>query len=53
MTNLTKLITQQKHVVRIVSNKGRFEHTTELFKSQKILNIFTLNICDVLFLCVK
>ena len=44
---------KQKHAIDIIKNEGRFEHTTEFFKSQKILNIFTLNICDVLFLCVK
>ena len=46
-TNLAKLLIQQKHAIRIINNKGRFEHTSELFKAQKILNIFKLNIFNV------
>ena len=38
-TNLKKLQSQQKHAIRIVSNKTRLEHTKELFNSQKILKI--------------
>ena len=34
-TNLKKLFSQQKHAIRIVCNKTRFEHTKELFKPQK------------------
>ena len=43
-TNLKKLLSQQKHKIQIVNNKTRFEHTKELFNSQKILNIYKLNI---------
>ena len=46
-TNLKKLLTQQKHVVRIINNRTSFDHTIELFKSQKILNINKLNILSV------
>ena len=35
---------QQKHALRIIFNKGKFEHTRELFKSSKILNVYKLNI---------
>ena len=42
-TNLKKLLSQQKHAIQIVNNKTRFEHTKELFNSQKILNIYKLN----------
>ena len=45
-TNLKKLQSQQKHAIRIVNNKTRFEHTKELFNSQKILNIYKLNILN-------
>ena len=45
-TNLKKLLSQQKHAIRIVNNKTRFEHTKELFNSQKILNIYKLNILN-------
>ena len=46
-TNLKKLLSQQKHAVRIINNRTRFDHTNELFKSQKILNIYKLNIFSV------
>ena len=46
-TNLKKLLSQQKRTVRIINNKTRFDHTNELFKSQKILNIYKLNILSV------
>ena len=45
-TNLKKLLSQQKHAIRIVDNKTRFEHTKELFNSLKILNIYKLNILN-------
>ena len=35
-TNLKKLPIQQNHVVRIINNRTRLDHTNELFKSQKI-----------------
>ena len=38
-TNLKKLLSQQKHAIRTVNNKTRFEHTKQVFNSQKILNI--------------
>ena len=43
-TNLKKINSQQKHVLRIIFNKSQFEHTSELFKSSKILNVYKLNI---------
>ena len=46
-TNLKKLLSQQKDVVQIINNRTRFDHTNELFKSQKILNIYKLNILSV------
>ena len=36
-TNLKKLHSQQKHAIRIINNRIRFDHTKNLFKSQKIL----------------
>ena len=45
-TNVKKLLSQQKHAIRIVNNKTPFEHTKELFNSQKILNIYKLNILN-------
>ena len=46
-TNLRKLLSQQKHAVRIINNRTRLDHTNELFKSQKILNIYKLNYLSV------
>ena len=42
-TNLKNLLSQQKHEIRTANNKTRFEHTKEVFNSQKILNIYKLN----------
>ena len=47
MTNLEKLSSQQKHLMRIVCNKGKFEHSKELFQLNKILNVYKLNILNV------
>ena len=43
-TNLKKINSQQKHALRIIFNKSKFEHTSELFKSSKILNVYKLKI---------
>ena len=40
-TNLKKINSQD---LRIIFNKSKFEHTSELFKSSKILNVYKLNI---------
>ena len=42
-TNLKKINSQQKHAIRIIFNRNKFEHTREIFKEQKILNIYQLN----------
>ena len=43
-TNLKKINSQQKHALCIIFYKSKFEHTSELFKSSKILNVYKLNI---------
>ena len=43
-TNLKKINSQQKHALCIIFNKSKFEHTNELLKSSKILNVYKLNI---------
>ena len=43
-TNLKKINSQQKHVLCFIFNKTKFEDTSELFKSSKILNGYKLNI---------
>ena len=40
-TNLKKINSQQKHALRIIFKKSKFEHTSELFKT---LNVYKLNI---------
>ena len=45
-TNLKKINSQQKHAIRIVYNKDRFSHTRKLFRENKILNVYQLNILN-------
>ena len=45
-TNLKKINSQQKHVIRIIHCKDRFTHARELFWESKILNIFQLHILN-------
>ena len=47
LTNLKKLRSQQKHAIRIVHNKTKFEHTKELFKSASVLNLYKFNILSI------
>ena len=47
LTNLKKLRSQQKHAIRIVHNKTKFEHTKELFKPASVLNLYKLNILSI------
>ena len=47
MTNLKELSSQQKDAMRIICNKWKFEHTKQLFQSNKILNVYKLNIVNV------
>ena len=46
-TNLKKLRSQQKHAIRMVHNKTKFEHAKELFKSATVLNLYKLNILSI------
>ena len=46
-TNLKKLLSQQTYAVRIINSRTRLDHANELFKSQKILNIYKSNILSV------
>ena len=43
-TNLKKIKSQQKHALRIIFSESKFEHTSELSKSSKFLNVYKLNI---------
>ena len=42
VTNLKKLRNQQKHAIRTVHYKTKFEHTKELFKSANVLHLYKL-----------
>ena len=46
---------QQKHAVRFMFYQSKFAHTREIFKEQKILNIYQSNILSsIIFMhCVK
>ena len=46
-TNLKQLLSQQKHAVQIINNRTGVDHANDLFKSQKILNNYKLNILSV------
>ena len=47
ITNLKELSSRQKHAMHIFCNKWKFEHTKQLFQSNKILNVYKLNIVNV------
>ena len=40
------LLSQQKHAIHFVNTKTCFENTKELFNSQKMLNIYKLNVLN-------
>ena len=46
-TNLKKLRSQQKHAIRIVHSRTKFEHTEELLKSANVMNFYKLNILSI------
>ena len=50
---LERINSQQKHALRIIFNKSKFEHISELFKSSKILNIYKLNIFNTQFVIFR
>ena len=45
-TNLKKIHSQQRHVLRIVYNKDRYYHTKEPFRSCNVLNVYKLNLLN-------
>ena len=45
-TNLKKLHSEQKRAMPIVHNKAKFEHTKHLFRKNKILSAYQLNILN-------
>ena len=45
-TNLKKIHSKQKHVLRILYNKDRYNHTKELFSSWNVLNVYKLNLLN-------
>ena len=47
LANLEKTCSQQKHAIRIVHNKRKFEHTKEHFKSANVLKSYKLNILSI------
>ena len=47
ITKFKKLSIQQKHAMRTIRNKEKFEHKKQLFQSNKMLNVYKLNILNV------
>ena len=47
VASLGRTLAEEKHLLRIIFNKGKFENTRELFKSSKTLNIYKLNIFSI------
>ena len=45
-TYLRKINSQQKHAIRLISNKNRFYHSKELFQSCEILNVYKLKLLN-------
>ena len=45
-TNLKKIHSKQKHALRILYNKDRYNHTKELFSSWNVLNVYKLNLLN-------
>ena len=43
LINLKRLHSKQKHAIRIVHDKTKFEYTRHLFRKNKILNVYQLN----------
>ena len=46
MSNLKKINNQQKHAIRIIYNKQKYETVRELLRSIKILNLHQINILN-------
>ncbi|XP_065678245.1 tigger transposable element-derived protein 4-like [Hydra vulgaris] len=53
ISKIKKLFSKQKHAVRIILNAGRFTHTKELFNNLQILNVFQLNLYQILIFMYK
>ena len=52
-TNLLSLYRHQKHALRIITNSDRFTHSHPLFKELKILNIYEINVFQILYFILK
>ena len=46
ISNLKKIISQQKHASRIIFNKKKYETVRELLRSINILNVYQINILN-------
>ena len=47
VSNLQKIYRQQKHAIRIIYNKKKFDPARKLLSSNNILNVYQLNILNV------
>ena len=53
VTKIDKLLIKQKHALRIIGNVDRFSHTKPLFIKFNILNVFQLNLYQILIFMFK
>ena len=49
-TNLSSLYRRQKHALRVITFKGREDHTKPLFQDMRVLSLFEINIHKILCL---
>jgi hypothetical protein len=52
-TKLKSLYLRQKHAVRVINFKNRLSHTKQLFKEMNILNVYQLNVFNILCFMFK
>ena len=52
-TNLKKIFGKQKQVARILFNQDIFTHARSLLKTQNALNVYQINLLQVLLLCAR
>jgi len=52
-SNLSYLFRRQKHSIRVINNKNRLSHTSELFKNDFVLNLYAINIHQTLCMLFK
>ena len=52
-TKLETLCRKQKHAIRVINFKDKYEHTKNLFINMKVLNLYELNLFNILCFMFK